>query len=639
MADYNPTVFLKDGEDNETAHSWNEHWELIWRGYHPDGSQHPTKSRDEVAASLADLDAVVALIGTSGGGGGLSEAQVNDLIATALAGIDTGMTEAEVGALVDGRIQTLVGTAPANLDTLQEISAALAADDDAVAALTSTIAGKATQADLDTLSALVDTKASASDLAAKANASDLAAKADQAALDALEVTVGTKADAATLAEKADAAAVDALATTVGTKADQEALDALSAEVDAIDIPEAGPAGAPTALPSYAPATAANRYDPVSNVYNVKGSNSRHVHAGIARALGGGKMNILAIGDSALIGYNGTDTKESRAIPRLVGRIMTQSLGTVQAGSGLVVPAGAAGIYPTDRFAITGNVVMGSGTATMYAGSSITFTSEQAGTTGEVYYSDASAAFAVSIDGGAAVTVTPGGTSTIKRYQVTGLTDAVHSIKVTAPTSYVFLEAMATQRAAGIAVHNIAWGGARAAQGGPGVAWLDTSQASNIQVHRKGAFDQSGITPDLVLWSLGGNDVANGTTPEQFATSFATLKGWYPNSDHMLMTGPGLSTAPQATWDAFVASLYSLCDTLNIAMLELRDRCGYATEASALGYIGADGFHPTQGAAYDWARLIVNAYTGSGPGPVYVAPVGGVTVGDLGEGTVLTEWTP
>ena len=52
-------------------------------------------------------------------------------------------TKAETVNLMDTRIQAVVGTAPAALDTLQEIAAQLASDESAAAALTNTVAGKA----------------------------------------------------------------------------------------------------------------------------------------------------------------------------------------------------------------------------------------------------------------------------------------------------------------------------------------------------------------------------------------------------------------------------------------------------------------------------------------------------------------
>lgn len=67
-----------------------------------------------------------------------------DALAEGLAGRTTP-------ADVDARVQQVVGAAPAALDTLAEVAAALAEDDDALAALTTVVAAKADAADLATV--------------------------------------------------------------------------------------------------------------------------------------------------------------------------------------------------------------------------------------------------------------------------------------------------------------------------------------------------------------------------------------------------------------------------------------------------------------------------------------------------------
>ena len=64
-------------------------------------------------------------------------------------------TKTETVSLVDARFAALIGTAPANLDTLQEIAAQMASDESAVSALTATVASKASQSSVDTLSGAV----------------------------------------------------------------------------------------------------------------------------------------------------------------------------------------------------------------------------------------------------------------------------------------------------------------------------------------------------------------------------------------------------------------------------------------------------------------------------------------------------
>ena len=82
-------------------------------------------------------------------------------------------TKTETVSLVDARFAALIGTAPANLDTLQEIAAQMASDESAVSALTATVASKASQSSVDTLSGTVSDLSSAVD--GKASQVDLTA--------------------------------------------------------------------------------------------------------------------------------------------------------------------------------------------------------------------------------------------------------------------------------------------------------------------------------------------------------------------------------------------------------------------------------------------------------------------------------
>ncbi len=65
-------------------------------------------------------------------------------------GINDAYTKTEVTSLVDNRISDILGTATANLDTLGEIGAQLANDEDAVVALTNTVSQKANTSYVDT---------------------------------------------------------------------------------------------------------------------------------------------------------------------------------------------------------------------------------------------------------------------------------------------------------------------------------------------------------------------------------------------------------------------------------------------------------------------------------------------------------
>lgn len=89
-------------------------------------------------------------------------------VAAILVTLGAKANSADIGPAISAAIDALIAGAPGALDTLAEIAAKLADNDDAVAALVGTIATKASQADLvalagalDTLTGVVGSKANA----------------------------------------------------------------------------------------------------------------------------------------------------------------------------------------------------------------------------------------------------------------------------------------------------------------------------------------------------------------------------------------------------------------------------------------------------------------------------------------------
>lgn len=396
------------------------------------------------------------------------------------------------------------------------------------------------------------------------------------------------------------------------------------------------AAAPTDLPSYAPAGLGHYFNPALGVYNLKPSNSRKTLAGLSKVMGGGRMSILAVGDSSLIGYNGTNTVDFRSAPRRMAQILAQQVGALQAGTG-VTPCTGASTLSSDRFTTTGTVDRASvpGAIRLAAGATITFTPEQPGTVPEVYYRDNSPAFTVQVDGGAAVNVTPGGTNTVQRWQGSAVADGIHTIKVNAASASTDIVAMRLDRSTGIAVSNLGYGGSKAGSGGAAASWTDAT-FPGIQTMRKGAFDAAGVTPDLLLIVLGGNDKAGGDTDATVTSAIATIRGWYPTADCVLAVTCGLTTVTQAAWDSFVGSMYTLADALDCPLVDWRARMGYASTAASLGLIGADGFHESAGQSLEWGRQLASLYTGGGAG-VYVGPSGAISPTYLPDGAVDLEY--
>ncbi len=113
----------------------------------PDPSQPQRADAVRIAAAITAIDVDVAAI---------------------LLTLGSKADSADLGPAISAAIDALIAGAPAALDTLAEIAAKLADNDDAVAALVGVIATKASQADLDALAGVVGTKANAGNVYSRA---------------------------------------------------------------------------------------------------------------------------------------------------------------------------------------------------------------------------------------------------------------------------------------------------------------------------------------------------------------------------------------------------------------------------------------------------------------------------------------
>lgn len=403
----------------------------------------------------------------------------------------------------------------------------------------------------------------------------------------------------------------------GTPSSGQVLTATSATAATWSTPSGGSSGSSaTGLPSYAPSGLQNLYFPAANAYNWNAGNLRVLRAALGRTLdGSGMCNVVVIGDSMSIGYNGNGTSTTQIYewPRIAFSQYATTTGATLGGSGIQPSSNVSqgSEIHSDRWTFTGTVKFGTYSAitTMYAGSTLTFTSTQTGTSAWLFYFDNSTSgFTVSIDGGTASSITTGGTQVVKGWSKTGLTNATHTIKVTCTTNYVFITgAMVDIAGSGLKVHNLALGGAEAGNSTYTQNWTDTSgNVLAIATSRKAMLTAASITPDIVLILLGGNDMQSQSTyspkgPNAIA-GMQTIAGWWPNACNILFNTYGVGTdTPEALWEQLLAAKYTLADTLNVPLIDWQDRAGQYSVANTNGLLGADSIHPKYSALSDWGK--------------------------------------
>lgn len=387
--------------------------------------------------------------------------------------------------------------------------------------------------------------------------------------------------------------------------------------------------APRAIPAWGtvgtsltPSAAApvSRYDQGSGRYNWNGANLARYRAALAKSVPdpansnapAGKCDVLVIGDSLMIGFNGTKSSEACEIPRVAMQRVASLTGASMGGTGLqrVADLAGAGGY-NDRWTFTGTVNIGatySGYAYMAAGSTLTFTpqSTEQGTHVDVIYYDQSTAFTVSIDGGTAQAVTPGNTAAWKVATFSGLSLAAHTVTINCSTNYVFVFGVRVGSGIGIRVSNMSLGGSYASAANGGTYknnWTDTSGNSFAigTVTQEALALLTDFSPDLLIVDLGANDMQGATDDTRSPTIISglqTIFGWYPNASRLLLSSIAVGTdTPDNWWSDLKSREYALVDALGISMIDMQEHWQpYATYyANGLANT-TDNIHPINGAA-------------------------------------------
>lgn len=346
------------------------------------------------------------------------------------------------------------------------------------------------------------------------------------------------------------------------------------------------------------------YDKRLNVYNLKPAQLFRLRTALAKAAAGVALgNIGFVGDSTVAGTNGGNTPAATAWP-VIFRNMLSGLGYPSAGSGFVAAYRAASAsdsrwtYGAGWGGVNGiSSRVGNSTTT----NALVFTSVETGTQTHVYYSNAGGPFTVSIDGGAPVTVTPTGASTMGVLTATGLADTTHTISIVRTSGTVEVFGVEIRKATtGVRIYNAGIAGAKIA------SLADATWTSVAQTVAGGAASQ--FTADAIFLCCEINDMTGGggsvvdaaTYKTQMQTAITNLK---VNGASVVL----IAANPVQTGDftAYTKALYDLADTNDLPLIDLQDRWGNYTTANARGMMG-DTIHPSPAGNAEIARAIVTA---------------------------------
>jgi lysophospholipase L1-like esterase len=342
------------------------------------------------------------------------------------------------------------------------------------------------------------------------------------------------------------------------------------------------------LPAYA-GTRTKRFDGTRSLYNWDVSNTRKLRAAIAKSTNeaGSIGRIVAIGDSETAGKTTpATTAQTSSWPNQLRNALIAS-GCADGGTGTVYPG--TGVNDTQW-------VLGSGfTAnTLFAawsgtGKTATFTSARNGTVATVYYFNNSGTFTVTIDGGSPVTVTPTGAQSTGTYQVTGLSNATHTVLITSSSSTGYIIGVSVNQAAGIQVNTAGASGTKTTD------WIASTFSSPATL----AQTTAGAAPDAYFVALGVND-ANVTSLATYATQLTTIVNTLKaTSDVVLisMLPPTQNSVTTAIWQTYLSAMYDVADACNVPLIDVSNIFGQTSDAIAAGLTSTDTVPHPNAAGY------------------------------------------
>lgn len=325
------------------------------------------------------------------------------------------------------------------------------------------------------------------------------------------------------------------------------------------------------------------FDKARSLYNVKGTNTFAIRAALANALTGAGLATLTFqGDSKTAGFgtnNGLTINGGASMPGRI-RSLLGARGYPIAGTGPVFCNQNPGSGSGDSrwtfsagWTVTGlNANFASATT---VGRTATFVSDLPGTVVEIYSLSNSAAFQYSIDGAAAVTVTPNGTNALHVTTVTGLADTVHTVVITttvAASTYVL--AVNVRRTVGLQILNNAICGSTTINWAGGTQFYQSKRVSEL------------MPTDGVFISLGTNDGRSAVPLETYKTNLGTLIAGHQALGRQvgLIVPSPVSTAQisASDWNARIGAMYDVADTYDLPLVDLTDVYGTYDAANAKG---------------------------------------------------------
>lgn len=352
---------------------------------------------------------------------------------------------------------------------------------------------------------------------------------------------------------------------------------LSATFATPAVVAAGDAGRrPLTYPANMPATSAGDFDRRLSLYNAKPSQFRRFRAKLGAAKAGTGLCRVSVGGDSIVAGESANPYGANAWPSRMRAAMVAA-GTPSAGTGMVLTESGGTVRDSRWTGASGHYggTANKGSLIQMTSGSCTFTSDVAGTVVDVYVSEASGGFTVTVDGGTPAAYTGAGGNAVALRTITGLANTTHTVVIAWTSGTVYVAGAAVRQTTGLLVNNFGIGGTTAAH------WITAEpyQPANEMV-TYGA--------DLFILSLMTNDVLQSVSAADYKTAMQTLITQTKAVADVLLVAavPGNSV----NLAAHRTALYELADTNDLPVLDFTDRWGSYGTANGFGMM-YDSWHP------------------------------------------------
>lgn len=363
------------------------------------------------------------------------------------------------------------------------------------------------------------------------------------------------------------------------------------------------------LPYYAPSGLLNDFDPTTSTYNSNSRTMRKTRVACGRvASAAGSMHMVATGDSAGIGYNGTSYVSGNAFPRQCGMALAEMLGVRYAQG--IVPANAGGALSDQWIQSTLNANYATNSPqliTMTQAGYLEFQPDTPGDSVQIFVSNLSGGATYQIDGGTPVTITTTGANTIQLITVTGLTDDLHKVRINwvSGTFYV-VGCRLYPSGPALHFHNLCVGGTYAnlatAPSSAAKNWSSTTTPGLGYTH-PGMVTAAGFTVDIHVIVVGNNDHNQTSSPATITTGLTNMRGFWPSAEVVYVHPWMVSGANATTFDTLCGAIYTWVDGADVGHVDWNDIVGGQATALANGALGADSNHPIDGTSIFMGRIL------------------------------------